>query len=130
MIVASFLIPVFASPVGAFAAAGGVIFFTAFFAGLFSAGTTIASPPRMRGVVASLYSFAAQIIGYMIGPILVAVLTDNYFRDPTMVGYSLQIVMTSASVALAICMWVMLPIFRKRLEDAERAAANAESAEG
>lgn len=119
MIVSCFLIPVFASSSGAFAAAGAVIFFTAFFAGLMSAGTTMASPPRMRGVVASLYSFAAQILGYMIGPFLVASLTDSYFMDPKMVGHSLQIVMTTGAVLLCISMWTILPIFRKRLQEAD-----------
>lgn len=123
LIGASFLIPVFANPVGAFAAAGAVIYFTAFLAGLLSAGTTIASPPRMRGVVASLYSFAAQIIGYMIGPILVALLTDNYFADPDRVGSSLQIVMTAGSILLAICMWLLLPKFRARVEAAQHVSA-------
>lgn len=124
MIVSCFLIPVFASPAGAFAAAGAVIYFTAFFAGLLSAGTTMASPPRMRGVVASLYSFAAQIVGYMLGPILVATLTDSYFQDPIMVGRSLQIVMTTGSVLLAICIWALLPGFRRRLEVMQVAIAD------
>lgn len=115
LVVVAFLLPTL-GPTVAFASAGAVIFLTAFIAGLLSAGTTMASPPRMRGIVASLYSFAAQIVGYMIGPVLVALLTDRYFADPLMVGYSLQIVMTAGAVVLAICMWFLLPMFREQLE--------------
>jgi len=105
MFLFSFLIPILATPAAALAAAGGVIFCCGFPVGLMAAATQLATPSRMRGVVASVYTFAAQFIGYMIGPTLVALLTDLFFGDVRMVGYSMQIVMSCASFVAGFCLF-------------------------
>jgi MFS transporter, Spinster family, sphingosine-1-phosphate transporter len=68
----------------------------------------LATPPQLRGLASSLYTFAAQLLGYAIGPLLIALMTEYVFRNPLMVGYSIQIVCATASVLfglLAVTVW-------------------------
>jgi MFS family permease len=115
MVFFSLLIPVSAAPAGAFAAAAGVIFCCGFPVGLMAASTQMATPSRMRGVVASIYTLMAQLIGYMIGPTLVALLTDRVFGDPAMVGHSMQIVMSAAAVVASFCLFTAMTHYRRAL---------------
>jgi hypothetical protein len=47
----------------------------------------------------------------LIGPSLIAVVTDHVFGDPKMVGYSLQIVTSTASVVAAALLFAVLPSY-------------------
>ncbi|MEE3625370.1 MFS transporter [Nitrospirillum sp. BR 11752] len=53
-------------------------------------------PPTMRGGAIALSGLVNTIIGATLGPLLVATLTDRLFRNPTMVGYSIAIVVVPA----------------------------------
>jgi MFS family permease len=68
----------------------------------------LATPPQMRGLASSLYTFSAQLLGYAIGPLLIALTTDYVFKNPLMVGHSIQIVCAAASALfglLAVTTW-------------------------
>jgi len=75
--------------------------------------TTIASaalmrvaPGDMRATVSALFYFVISIVGLGAGPTSVAALTDYYFRDESMLRYSITIVAVSAGLAaLAILAW-------------------------
>lgn len=120
MLASCFAIPLAPGRIGALTAAAGVFFSCGFPLGIVAAATQNASPGRMRGVVASLYSFFAQLIGYMIGPTLIALCTDRVFGDPKMVGYSMQIVMSCASLGACLLMFSVLPHFRALLSGSGR----------
>jgi len=60
------------------------------------------SLPRMRATVASLYSIAVLILGYGLGPLLVALLNDYVFQDPSKLDVSMAIVVTSAFLAAGV----------------------------
>ena len=65
------------------------------------AALQLASPPGMRGLIAALYAFVIGIIGLVIAPTLVALITEHVFGDSARVHASLCIVVAgSASVAL------------------------------
>ena len=115
-LVSCLAIPLAPGANGALAAAGGVLFFCGFPLGLIAASTQNATPNHMRGVVGALYTFSAQFIGYMIGPSLIAMLTDRWFHDPKMVGYSLQIVTSAATVAIGVFLFTILRPYRAMLE--------------
>jgi MFS family permease len=113
MLASCVAIPIAPGTTGALAAAAGVFFSCGLPLGIIAAATQSVTPSRMRGVVAALYTFIAQLIGYMIGPTLIALCTDRVFGDPTMVGYSMQIVMGSASCAAILLLFSCLKYYRQ-----------------
>lgn len=99
----------------AMAATGLAVFTFSMPTGILAAVTQFATPPRLRGIVASLYSFFAQLIGYGIGPTAIALVTDKGFGDPKMVGYSIGIVCCIASAVAAWMMFSALPHYKRML---------------
>ncbi len=111
------VIPFAPGPVGALAATAGAIFFFSLPTGVMAAAMQFGTPRRLRGVVASLYTFSAQFIGYGIGPTAIALVTDRVFGDPKMVGYSIGIVCCIASAIASWLMFSALPHYRRLLAD-------------
>lgn len=91
---------------------GGVIFCNSFPIGLLVYTLQSATPSRARGFASSMYTFSAQFLGYAVGPTLIALLTDKVFGDPKMVGYSIQIVTSVASVMMAVLCFTILRPYR------------------
>lgn len=57
-------------------------------------------PNEMRGQVFALYLLVISCLGYAVGPLTVALLTDHFFGDEMMVGRSLSLV-AAVSIPLA-----------------------------
>lgn len=70
-----------------------------------SAALQIASPPGMRGLIAALYAFVVAIIGLVIAPTLVALITDHVFADSAAVHKSLSLVV---AISAAAGLWLSL----------------------
>lgn len=111
-------IPLAPSATGALVVATGMIFCCGFPTGIVAAATQHATASRMQGAVASLYTFFAQLIGYGIGPTVIALFTDHVFHDPKMVGYSMQIVMTAAAISATLLLLSVLPYHRRLVGEA------------
>ncbi|MFM0006244.1 MFS transporter [Paraburkholderia dipogonis] len=116
-------IPFAPGSAGALAASAGAVFFFSLPTGIMAAATQLASPSRMRGAVGALYTISGQLIGFGLGPISIALVTDKVFHDPKALGYSIAIVCTIASLAAAWLMFTALPHYRRRLD--EERLANA-----
>lgn len=99
--------------VGALVVAAGMIFCCGFPTGVVAAATQHVTANRMQGIVASFYTFTAQLIGYGIGPTAIALVTDQIFHDPKMVGYSMEIVMSVASMLATVLLFTVLPHHRR-----------------
>lgn len=64
------------------------------------------APNEMRGQVGAFYLFTVNLIGIGLGPTLVALLTDYWFRDPAALRYSMVVVSgTAAVIAAASLRW-------------------------
>lgn len=63
-------------------------------------------PNEMRGQVYALYLLTISVLGYAVGPIVVALITDRLFRDDAMVGRSLALVALAAG-PLAAALWAL-----------------------
>lgn len=113
MFVACLFIPVPQDQRIVLAVAGAVTFCNSFPVGLMAHTLSVATPSRLRGFAAALYTFSAQLIGYAIGPTVIALLTDRVFGDPRMVGHSLQIVTSIAAVIAALMFFTVMPHFRQ-----------------
>jgi MFS family permease len=79
------------------------------------AGLAMATPSRMRGVVASLYTILGSGVGLGVTPTLVALITDRVFHDPGRVADSLAIVGSSCAAFAVILGVRTLPAFRQAL---------------
>jgi len=110
-------IPLAPTGSAALAAIAAAFFFSMLPTGILAAAMQIGTPSRLRGVVASLYTFFAQLIGYGVGPTAIAVLTDKGFGDPKMVGYSIGIVGFVAAFLSAWLMVAALGPYRKLLQE-------------
>ena len=61
------------------------------------------TPAPMRGQATALYTGILNMIGFGVGPLLVALLTDNLFADPGLLKYSMVVVLViSIVIALAV----------------------------
>jgi MFS family permease len=105
---------------GALIVAAGGTFFYSLPQAMSATALQLATPNRMRGIVASLYLFVLSIIGLGAAPTLVALVTDRVFGDPARVGTSLAIVCASSAAGAAWLLFAALPHYRKALVQARR----------
>jgi MFS family permease len=73
-------------------------------------------PNTMRAQATALYLFVINLIGLGLGPTLVAILTEDVFRDKNAVHYSLLVVGVISYVSAAILLWLGLKPYRGSLE--------------
>lgn len=68
------------------------------------------APPNMRAQITALYYFTVNLIGLLLGPTSVALLTDYVFRDEADLYKSLVCVtVVSCSAGLALLLWCRRP---------------------
>lgn len=77
-------------------------FFASFPLATSAAAMQIASPPHMRAQVSALFLFCNSIFGLAAGGTVIALVTDNLFRDDTMVGASVSLVGGAAAIGAAL----------------------------
>jgi MFS family permease len=85
------LFPLMPTPGLALVMLGLSLFFGSMGAGPGNAALQTVTPARMRGTVSALYIAVFNLIGYGLGPLLVAGLTDFAFRDESYLPASLAI---------------------------------------
>lgn len=83
----------------ALAAAGLISFCYALPQAPASAALQLASPAGMRGLVSALYAFIVAMIGLVIAPTLVAMMTEHVFGESAAVHQSLSAVVAVSAVA-------------------------------
>jgi MFS family permease len=83
-------------------------------------------PNTMRAQATALYLFVINLIGLGLGPTVVAVLTEDVFRDKNAVHYSLLVVGLFSYIIAAILLWLGLQPYRRSLDYLKRwSEANA-----
>jgi MFS family permease len=81
------------------------VFFYAVPYGVAPAALMQVTPSQMRGQISAVYLFTINLIGLGAGPTAVALVTDHVFRNDNMVGASLLVVGTTASILSALTLW-------------------------
>ncbi len=78
------------------------------------AGTAIQLivPNRARAQVTAIYVTFTTLVGLVVGPIVIGLMTDHLFRDPAEVRYSLSIVVAVAAPAMVALILTALRPFR------------------
>lgn len=92
-----------------------VAFFSASPLGAGTAAIAEVTPNRMRAMTSALYLFMVNILGLVFGPLSVALLTDKYFHDTTMIRYSILIVMVFGTFLGLLFMYLSLKPYQKML---------------
>lgn len=83
----------------------GIMFLTVVSA-LAPATLQSACPNQMRGQVFAIYLFILSLLGYAVGPIIVAVATDSIFRNEANLHYSLALTAAVFTPLSALCMYL------------------------
>lgn len=85
------LFPLMPTPGLALAMLAGSLMFGGIGNGPAMAAIQVVTPGRMRGTVTALYIAVFNVIGYGIGPLFIALLTEHVFGDPRMLPTSMAI---------------------------------------
>jgi MFS family permease len=88
-------------------------FFSSFHAGMAVASLHLITPVQFRAQATALYLFAINLIGLGLGPVMVALLTDFYFEDPTAVGKSLSMVSVVVIPIAIVLLWQTKRLYNK-----------------
>ena len=94
-----------------------VAFFSASPLGAGTAAIAEVTPNRMRAMASAFYLLMVSLLGLVFGPLSVALLTDRYFHDTTMIRFSLLIVMVASSFLGVFFMYLSLKPYRKMIDE-------------
>ena len=78
------------------------------------------TPRPMRGQATALYTGILNIIGFGVGPLFVALLTDNLFADPQQLRYSMVIVLIFSTLVAIGSLWINLAAYRRTAAASEQ----------
>jgi MFS family permease len=87
-----------------------------------NAALQIVTPNRMRGQVTALFLFVYNVIGFGMGPTVVALFTDFVFHSEKMLGYSMAVATLILGSLTAVIMWLGVRPYGRaiaRLKDRE-----------
>jgi MFS family permease len=73
--------------------------------GVNGAAQVMAAPPRLRGQVTAIYFFLSALLGFGLGPTIVALMTDHLYKSDAAVGLSLA---TASALALPLAFTALL----------------------
>jgi hypothetical protein len=76
-------------------------------------------PVAMLGLAAGVYFFMSNAVGLMVGPTVVAALTDYVFGDPQKVGNSLSIVGGTARLLAFVAFVIGIRSYVRLLRERE-----------
>jgi MFS family permease len=71
-----------------------------------NAALQIVTPNQMRGQVTALFLFVYNVIGFGLGPTIVALFTDYLFHSEKLVGHSMSIAGLTLGSLTAVIMWL------------------------
>lgn len=86
--------------------------------GIAQSSLQLITPAGIRGQVSAIYFLVVNLIGYSLGPLLVGVLTQHVFRDPTAVNRSLAVIALATLPIAAALLFGSKASFRARAAQA------------
>ncbi|MGE5720964.1 MAG: MFS transporter, partial [Sphingomonadales bacterium] len=112
------LYPLMPTPASALAMLAGSLFFGGIGAGPGNTAIQVITPGRMRGTVSALYIAVFNVLGYGVGPLLVALITDGFFRDETMLPASMALAAVLLAPLGLLLSWMSLKPYARAVEAA------------
>lgn len=112
--------PLAASPVACLALYGAstVLLFMA--PGPQNAAIQIITPNRMRGQVTALWLFVFNVVGFGLGPTLVALFTDFHFRDEARLGEAMALTAGLLGTLSVVALWSGLGAYARSVRQARQ----------
>jgi MFS family permease len=115
--------PLVPSPQLALILIGAMNFFAAFNFGGGLAALQEITPNGMRAVTSSIYSLSVNLIGAGVGPLAVALFTDQFFGDPAKLPEALALTAGIMSPLALLMLWLGLANYRRALDDVQTHSA-------
>ncbi|WP_370311334.1 spinster family MFS transporter [Pseudomonas citronellolis] len=106
------------------------MFFCAFPISTSAAAMQVLTPSHLRAQVSALFLLVSNLVGLGVGTTLVALLTDQLFKDPKAVGSSVAIIVTFAAVLCVGLLGRGRRHFRNSLLRQSGAAEHAQESHG
>ena len=78
------------------------------------------APPTMRAQIVAFYYFTLNVVGLVVGPTSVALVTNYYFQDESQLRYSLATVAAVVVVVGTALLFYNRPHFRRSVEEAKQ----------
>lgn len=99
------LYPLMSSPWVALVLYGGNMFFSSMSAGPAAAALQMITPNQMRAQILALYYFVLNLLGYGLGPTLVALFTDYVFVREDALNLSMSLIAVTLGPIAALITW-------------------------
>jgi len=116
----SILYPLMPTPTLAFGVLGLSMFFRFFSPGAQNAALQVVTPNEMRGQITAIFLFIFNLVGYGLGPIYIALMTDYLFGKESQLNYALSVAsLITGPIAILILWRAMKPyaeMYAKALE--------------
>ena len=77
-----------------------------------AASLQVIVPNRARAQVSAVYVTFTTLVGLILGPLVIGMMTDFVFRDPLQIRYSLSVVVAVASPVMIVMMLLAMPAYR------------------
>ena len=100
----------------AIALSGMTMFLGAVIIGPQNAAIQIVTPNRMRGQITAAVLFGFNVIGYGLGPVILALVTDYVFQDEMQIRYALSSTYVVIGPLALFVLWFSLKPYRKAME--------------
>jgi len=76
-------------------------------------------PNRMRAQTTALYSLITMLFASTVGPLMIGVLNDHVFQDPSKINLSLRVVLPVSFAVAALMLLAGRGVFRRAVPEAE-----------
>lgn len=104
--------PLMPTPTLALILIGCMNFFAGFNFGGGLAALQELTPNRMRALMSAAYMLTINLIGAALGPTVIALVTDYWFRDPNALPLAISLVCAVASPLSVVMLWIGLSDYR------------------
>jgi MFS family permease len=104
----------------ALAAAAVLAFAQSYPYGIASASLALVTPVRLRGQVTAIYLMISNLVGLTLGPLIVALLTEQVFGRPEALRYSLALLPLFAAPVAFLALWFSRRAYAAGVEETQQ----------
>ena len=95
------------------------LFFLSLTAAPLNAALQVITPNQMRGQITALFLFVFNVIGFALGPLMVALFTDYVFKAESQIGYSIALTALALGPLGTFVIWLGLKPYGRSVAEAE-----------
>jgi MFS family permease len=84
-----------------------------------NAALQVITPNQMRGQITALFMFVFNVIGFALGPLLVALFTDYVFKAESQIGYSIVLTALTLGPLGTLVIWLGMKPYGRSVAEAK-----------